>query len=200
MRPSLAPWLPELISEPTCGCLSGTLKLVSADPPPPDGGPACPGAPTRDPGNGDAERFSNVLSLADSRRVRSEPVHVDGARVGASNDTFTAGLRGLTAEAHRKVLQLTHTHTHTRTHTHAVCTNFASSFTHTSKRVNRAGCVCVCVCVYIYCSLSLSACLYQLSHCHLCVASHGTCTQALCGRSGLCCRLLFVKGHLQCSV
>jgi hypothetical protein len=94
----------------------------------------------------------------------------------------------------------THTHTHTRTHTHAVCTNFASSFTHTSKRVNRAGFVCVCVCVYIYCSLSLSACLYQLSHCHLCVASHGTCTQALCGRSGLCCRLLFVKGHLQCSV
>jgi hypothetical protein len=145
-----------VISEPTCGYLSGTLKLVSADPPPPDGGPACPGAPTRDPGNGDAERFSNVLSLADSRRVRSEPVHVDGARVGASNDTFTAGLRGLTAEAHRKVLQLTHTHTHTRTHTHAVCTNFASSFTHTSKRVNRAGCVCVCVCVCVHILLSVS--------------------------------------------
>ena len=28
------PWRPEVISEPTCGYLPGTLKLVSADPPP----------------------------------------------------------------------------------------------------------------------------------------------------------------------
>ena len=39
-----------------------------------------------------AERLSNALSLADFRRARSEPVHVDGARVGAHrvNDVPTA--------------------------------------------------------------------------------------------------------------
>ena len=35
-----------------------------------------------------------ALSLADSRRSRSEPVHVDGTRVDASKDVPTAGVRG----------------------------------------------------------------------------------------------------------
>jgi hypothetical protein len=41
-----------------------------------------------------------ALSLADSRRARSEPVHVDGTRVDASKDVPTAGVRGSPATLH----------------------------------------------------------------------------------------------------
>jgi hypothetical protein len=42
------------------------------------------------------------LSLADSRGARSESVHVDGARVGASIDVLRASRRGFTARCHCK--------------------------------------------------------------------------------------------------
>ena len=41
-----------------------------------------------------------ALSLADSRRSRSEPVHVDGTRVDASKDVPTAGVRGSPVKLH----------------------------------------------------------------------------------------------------
>ena len=44
--------------------------------------------------------MSTALSLADFRRARSEQVHVDGARVGASNHLPTACLRGSPADPH----------------------------------------------------------------------------------------------------
>ena len=140
-----------MISEPTCGYLSGTLKLVSADPPPLT-------VARRVLERQHKTRAMAIQSASQMSSPSPIPVGCGQSRCTLMEPgyTFTAGLRGLTAEAHRKVLQLTHTHTHTRTHTHAVCTNFASSFTHTSKRVNRAGCVCVCVCVCVHILLSVS--------------------------------------------
>ena len=41
-----------------------------------------------------------AFSLADSRRSRSEPVHVDGTWVDASKDVPTAGVRGSPVKLH----------------------------------------------------------------------------------------------------
>ena len=50
----------------------------------------------------EANDMQNALSLADSRRARSESEHVDGARVGASIDVPRASWRGFTVRCHRK--------------------------------------------------------------------------------------------------
>jgi hypothetical protein len=58
--------------------------------------------PTR-PGRTE-DGLAKDLSLADSRPVWSEPMHVDGARICASSDVSRASRRGCTAGWHRNAL------------------------------------------------------------------------------------------------
>ena len=67
--------------------------------------PACEAPllnPTR-PGRTE-DGLAKDLSLADSRPVWSEPMHVDGARICASSDVSRASRRGCTAGWHRNAL------------------------------------------------------------------------------------------------